>query len=114
MNSPFAYVSTRKLDQRSGALELREGVLVDLLRAARCAARLRQVDLAESLGLSQTVVSNVERGARPLSVMELRDWLRALGVDFVQFAGELDRSLAQGRRRSVAAVRPVARIRQKR
>lgn len=110
------HVSTTKLGQRyesARSTGLRIDVLGSLLRAARYAARLRQVDLAECLGLSQTVISNVERGARPLSVMELRDWLRALGVDFVQFADRLDRSLTDGATRPVAVARPVAKRRRK-
>ncbi len=63
------------------------------------------------LGLSQTIVSNVERGSRSLSVMELRDWLRALGVDFVQFADRLEKSLANDHLPPVAPERPVARRR---
>jgi transcriptional regulator with XRE-family HTH domain len=68
-------------------------VLLDMLRQGRHAGRLRQLDLASRLGRAQTTVSNVERGERRLDVIELRDWLAALGVDFLEFMRQLDERL---------------------
>lgn len=54
--------------------------LVGLLREAREAAGLRQVDLARLLERPQSLVSDVESGQRRLDVVELRVWCRHLGV----------------------------------
>jgi len=68
-------------------------VLLHLLRSRREAVQLRQRDLAQRLGRGQGTVSKVESGTRRLDVIELRAWLRALEVDFVDFITELDQQL---------------------
>jgi transcriptional regulator with XRE-family HTH domain len=65
-------------------------VLREMLRERRVAQRLRQADLAALLGRGQGTVSKVERGERRLDVIELRHWLTVMGVDFVEFARDLD------------------------
>ncbi|MGM9480284.1 helix-turn-helix domain-containing protein [Roseateles sp. NT4] len=65
------------------------------LRELREARGLRQQDLADRLGHSQAMVSNVERGERRLDVMELHQWLQALGVDFMRFVRQLDEELRE-------------------
>lgn len=64
------------------------------LRTSRKDKRLRQRDLAELLGRHQGLVSKVERGERRLDVIELRDWLTALEIDFIAFLSELHAELA--------------------
>jgi len=59
----------------------------------REASGLTQVALAARLGLTQSEVSKFERGERALDVLQLRAWLRALGVAFSPFADALDREL---------------------
>lgn len=54
---------------------------------------LRQRDLADLLGRDQGLVSKVERGERRLDVIELRDWLSALKIDFIKFLTELHAEL---------------------
>lgn len=54
---------------------------------------LRQRDLADLLGRDQGLVSKVERGERRLDVIELRDWLSALDIDFIEFLTELHAEL---------------------
>lgn len=68
-------------------------IFLELLRSNRESVKLRQADLAQRLGRGQATVSKVESGERRLDVIELRAWLRALEVDFVTFAVELDRRL---------------------
>jgi transcriptional regulator with XRE-family HTH domain len=68
-------------------------IFLELLRSNRESVKLRQADLAHRLGRGQATVSKVESGERRLDVIELRAWLRALEVDFVAFAVELDRRL---------------------
>lgn len=71
-------------------------IFLAALRDRREALGLRQADLAERLGESQTTVSRVENGERRLDVIELRAWLRALRVGFVPFLRQLDRTLNDG------------------
>jgi len=70
-----------------------QGILLDLLRSRRESLRLRQTDLATRLGRDQATVSKVESGERRLDVIELRAWLGALEMDFLEFMVELDRRL---------------------
>ena len=89
-------------------------VLLLMLRRRRHRLRLTQSQLAELLGREQSIVSKIERGERRLDVIELKTWLRALGVDFLEFMREfhneisvlptVDPRLGRGRRR--AAGRP--------
>lgn len=69
------------------------GILLDLLRNRRESLRLRQTDLALRLGRDQATISKVERGERRLDVIELRAWLAALELDFLDFMVELDQRL---------------------
>lgn len=68
-------------------------VFLELLRRRRETGKLRQADLALYLGSDQATVSKVENGGRRLDVIELREWLLALEVDFLEFMHELDESL---------------------
>ncbi|WP_073466570.1 helix-turn-helix domain-containing protein [Rhizobacter sp. OV335] len=70
-----------------------ENVLLELLRSARERSGVTQVQLAERTGMRQTDISKSERGVRRLDVIELHEWLAALGVSFVVFAQELDERL---------------------
>lgn len=69
-------------------------IFLDLLRRQRETQRLRQADLALRLGRGQGTVSKVERGERRLDVIELRDWLSALDVDFMGFLSSLEAELS--------------------
>ena len=68
-------------------------VFLEMLRTSREARSLRQSDVASLLGRGQATVSKVEAGVRRLDVIELRAWLRALDVDFVDFIDRLERRL---------------------
>ena len=63
------------------------------LRRLREARGLRQRDLAKKLGRSQAYVSNAERGERRLDVIELHQWLTALGEGFMEFVRQIDDEL---------------------
>jgi transcriptional regulator with XRE-family HTH domain len=64
-----------------------------LLRRCRIEAGLRQVDLAERLGLPQSFVSKYESGERRLDAIELRRVCMAMGVPLVELVRELEDSL---------------------
>jgi transcriptional regulator with XRE-family HTH domain len=55
-----------------------------LLQGLRREAGLRQVELAERLGRSQSYVTKYETGERRLDLVELEQVCRALGADLVQ------------------------------
>jgi transcriptional regulator with XRE-family HTH domain len=61
-----------------------------LLREARDAAGLRQSDVAERLGQTQSYVSKYESGERRLDVLELRAVLEVLGVSLLDFVRRLE------------------------
>lgn len=69
-------------------------IFLQMLKRIRKSKRLRQRDLADLLGRHQGLVSKVERGERRLDVIELRDWLTALEIDFIEFLSELHTELA--------------------
>lgn len=66
-----------------------------MLRGLREGRQLRQSDLADLVGRSQAMISNVERGERMLDVIELWDWLEAMEVDFVTFLSAFDAEVRQ-------------------
>lgn len=68
-------------------------IFLKKLQLARTDRGLRQADLADRLGRDQGLVSRVESGERRLDVIELRDWLLALEIDFIEFLGELHAEL---------------------
>lgn len=56
-----------------------------LLREHRERAGLRQVDVADRLGLPQSFVSKYESGERRLDLIELRQVCLAIGVSLIEF-----------------------------
>lgn len=78
----------------SKALHSRQNkIFQDKLRKLRESRQLRQADLGKLLGRSQGWVSYVECGQTALNIIELREWLEALGVEFLEFLNELDAEL---------------------
>lgn len=69
-------------------------ILLSMLREARARQGVTQGALAEALGFRQTDISKSERGVRRLDVLELRDWVGALGLSFVEFSQQLEDRLA--------------------
>ena len=69
-----------------------EAVLRVLVRY-RKAAGFTQVDLAETLGRTQSSVSKLERGALRLDIIQLRSVCKALGVTLVEFVQELEEEI---------------------
>jgi len=68
-------------------------VLATLLRSIREQAGLRQVDLAEALGRSQSWVSDYEAGQRRLDLVELRSICGACGITLRQFVNRFEKAL---------------------
>lgn len=62
------------------------------LAAARRRVNLTQIELAERLERTQTLISEIERGQRRVDVLELLVISRALGTDPIEVFGEIARS----------------------
>ena len=69
-------------------------VFLDLLREARIASGVTQVDLAERLEMTQSSVSKCERGERRLDVMELMMWCHAIGISSIDFMRSLEQAVS--------------------
>lgn len=67
--------------------------LTALLRQIRVEARLRQVDVAERLGLPQSFVSKYESGERRLDILELHRVCGAIGISMTDFTRRLEEIL---------------------
>ena len=58
----------------------KQQALLSLLRAVREDAGLSQKEVADALGLEQTIVSKVEHGVRRLDLLELDDLCAIVGI----------------------------------
>lgn len=67
------------------------GVLIDLLRERRELAGLTQAECSKAIGRPQSYMSDVERGDRRLDVVQLKDLVEAMGVDWMGFLVEFER-----------------------
>lgn len=59
--------------------------LLDALRQVREAASLRQLDVAERLGVPQSFVSKYESGERRLDLLELEQVCEVCGISLCAF-----------------------------
>jgi transcriptional regulator with XRE-family HTH domain len=62
--------------------------LCALLRSYRDRAGIRQIDVAERLGVPQSFVSKYESGERRLDLIELGKVCQALDIPLIQAVGE--------------------------
>ncbi|MCC6568306.1 MAG: helix-turn-helix transcriptional regulator [Anaerolineales bacterium] len=67
--------------------------LLRLLKRIRQERGIRQVELANRLGLPQSFVSKYESGDRRLDILELRKVCEAIGIPFEEFIRELEENL---------------------
>lgn len=63
--------------------------MLKLLREKRVAAQISQAELAKRLDWTQAEISKCETGVRRVDVVELKQWLEALGDDLAGFVFEL-------------------------
>ena len=54
--------------------------LINALIEQRKAKKLTQQQVADRLGISRQNISKIETGTRRVDVIELNDWLKALGI----------------------------------
>ncbi len=67
--------------------------------AERKKARLRQEDVARALGVSQSIISNIETGERRLDVVEFIFVVRAFGADPAALVARMEQAFPIRRRR---------------
>jgi transcriptional regulator with XRE-family HTH domain len=60
-------------------------LFLDFLKKTREDIGVTQIQIAKKLKITQSQVSKIERGERRLDFIELRRWLRALGVPIIDF-----------------------------
>ncbi|WP_285405067.1 helix-turn-helix transcriptional regulator [Luteibacter sp. ME-Dv--P-043b] len=68
-------------------------VLCSLLRELRLATGLRQDQVAEQMGTSQTTISEIELGQRGVDLLVCRRLVAVYGADWPAFVEELERRL---------------------
>ena len=65
-------------------------IMIALLRQKREASGITQIQLAEKLNVSQTVVSKIETCERRIDVIELIDICGAINTSYMDFFSELN------------------------
>lgn len=82
--------SFRRLDAQNGYLAYSKK-LATMLVELRRGAGLRQVDLANKLGVYQSWVTHMESGQRRIDVVELIELGRAIGFDPAEIVRKLNK-----------------------
>jgi transcriptional regulator with XRE-family HTH domain len=73
--------------------ELKREKLQELLKRIRQDKGIRQIELAEKLGVPQSFISKYESGDRQLDILELRQVCQAVGISLQEFIRKLEDSL---------------------
>jgi len=73
--------------------ELQREKLKELLKRIRQDKGIRQIELAEKLGVPQSFISKYESGDRLLDILELRQVCQAVGISLQEFIRKLEDSL---------------------
>ena len=82
-----------------------QAVLAQLLRELRLAAGMTQSQAAESIGITQTGISDFETSDRGLELLVARDLVRVYGGDWLAFMAELEKRLMAGTKPASALIR---------
>lgn len=69
--------------------------VIGLLRQIREENGITQVDLAASLGVTQSYVSKIERGERMVDIVQLRTICHRIGTTLPKFVEQLETRLAK-------------------
>lgn len=77
-----------------------------LLRDLRIAKGLTQAWVAEQLDRPQTYISDLERGVRSGTLLQVRELAAAYDVDFVAFARELEKRIAHATSKTKSTAKP--------
>ena len=68
-------------------------ILLKLLKRIRQEKGIRQIELADRLGVPQSFVSKYESGDRRLDILELRLVCKEIGISLEEFIRELEENL---------------------
>ena len=68
--------------------------LLKLLRAMRRTAKLTQAEVGEMISLSQSTISDIERGNRRIDALEMRDFCKACGQDPSRLMRQYEKAIA--------------------
>jgi transcriptional regulator with XRE-family HTH domain len=74
-------------------IKVQRAKLYTLLKKFRQDKGIRQVKLAEKLGVPQSFISKYESGDRRLDILELRQVCQAIGISLEEFIQTLENSL---------------------
>lgn len=74
-----------------------QNILQNLLKNLRIDANLKQSELAEILGQSQSFVSKYESGERRLDLLELWQICQALNITLSDFVAEFEKQLNESK-----------------
>lgn len=80
------------------SINTREAKLVaEMLYQLRVSLGMRQSDLAKKLQVPQSFVSKLESGERRIDIIELRDMLRHLNTNIIEFSTALEKKVNETR-----------------
>jgi transcriptional regulator with XRE-family HTH domain len=68
-------------------------ILLEMLYQLRISSGIRQSDLAEILKVPQSFISKIESGERRIDLIELRDVLKSLKTNLIEFVTELEKRI---------------------
>lgn len=72
-------------------------ILQNLLKRYRLQTNLKQTELAEKLGQSQSFVSKYESGERRLDLLELLEICHALNITLTDFTSEFEQLINESK-----------------
>ncbi len=93
MGYPFLGYTLLFVKKSLGSLQ--ERLLRSLLIERREALSLRQIELANRLGVPQSFVSKYENGERRLDILELRQICLAMEMSLREFVERLERAMGE-------------------
>lgn len=70
-------------------LKDRRNLLLKMLKEARLASGLRQLDVAQALDRPQSYVAKIESGERKIDFIEVIDFCKVVGIDPVRLIKRL-------------------------
>jgi transcriptional regulator with XRE-family HTH domain len=68
-------------------------ILLAMLKDARTRKGVTQVQMAAKLKVQQSAVGKYERGELRMDLIQLRNWLKALGIPLTDFVAEYEDAL---------------------